>query len=223
MSGQGCFRLINAPPSPYGRRVAIALLEKGLDYEVSYDLPWGPDTCTPEYSPFQQLPILITPDGQNLYESGHILEWLEAKHPQPPLLPEQTDARLEAKHRQMLGERLMDFVQALVFEHNRPDPSPAWIERQGRKVEGGLDALEAIYALRPADAALDLGDIAVATTVLLFDFLVPAGLAPDLPQLRWRARSPRLATTADRLDQRPSFAVTRPRPMALDLKATVGA
>ena len=87
MSGQGGFRLINARPSPYGRRVAIVLIEKGLDYEVTYDVPWGSDTCTPEHSPFQQLPILISPDGEGLYESSYILEWLEAKYPEPPLLP----------------------------------------------------------------------------------------------------------------------------------------
>lgn len=223
MSGQGHFRLINARPSPYGRRVAIVLIEKGLDYEVTYDVPWGPGTCTPEYSPFQQLPILITPDGQSLYESGYILEWLEAKHPVPPLLPAAVDPRLEARHRQMLGERLMDFVQALVFEHNRPEPSPAWVERQRLKVEGGLDALEKIYANRDATAQFDLGDLAIATTVLLFDFIVPAGLAPDLPQLRWRGRVPNLAAMADRLDQRPSFMATRPQSMTVDLKATVGA
>ena len=223
MNGQGSFRLINARPSPYGRRVAIVLIEKGLDYEVTYDVPWGSDTCTPEHSPFQQLPILIAPDGEGLYESSYILEWLEAKYPEPPLLPVGIDSRLEARQRQMLGERLMDFVQALVFEYNRAAPSPAWVERQSRKVEGGLDALEAIYARRDTAAAFDLGDLAVATTVLLFDFIVPAGLAPDLPQLRWRGRAPHLAAAADRLDRRPSFAATRPQPMTVDLKATVGA
>ncbi len=31
------FTLINARPSPYGRKVAILLKEKGLDFEVQYD------------------------------------------------------------------------------------------------------------------------------------------------------------------------------------------
>lgn len=34
-------RLINAHPSPYGRKVAIALREKGIAYDVQYDEPWG--------------------------------------------------------------------------------------------------------------------------------------------------------------------------------------
>lgn len=223
MTGQGGYRLINARPSPFGRRVAIALIEKGVDFEVTYDVPWGPDTCTPEYSPFQQLPILVTPNGKTLYESGYILEWLETKFPEPALLPANPDRRLEAKYRQMLGERLMDFAQALVFEYNRPEPSQHWIERQSRKVVGGVQALEKAYSAdgRIAGDPLDTGDIAAATTLLLFDFIAPAGLGPDLPEFRWRSKAPALADAVERLDQRPSFVATRPQPMDVDLKATV--
>lgn len=218
------FRLVNARPSPFGRRIAIALREKGLDYDVIYDVPWGPDTCTPDYSPFQQLPILITPDGDYIYDSTFILEWLEATYPAPPLLPRGVAERLDAKRRQMLGERLMEFAQALVFEHHRPDPSPAWIERQTRKVEGGLAALDADYAKRVIgdETAIDMGDIAVATTMLVIDFIVPAGLSPDLPVFHWRSAAPALAVAVDRLDARPSFAATRPQMMDVNLTATVG-
>lgn len=223
MTGHGRYRLINARPSPFGRRVAIALIEKGVDFEVTYDVPWGPDTCTPEYSPFQQLPILVTPESETLYESGFILEWLETKIPSPPLLPADPNQRLEARRRQMLGERLMDFAQALVFEYNRPEPSQHWIERQSRKVFGGVQALEKAYSEggRVAGDPLDTGDIAAATTLLLFDFIAPAGLGPDLPEFRWRGAAPALTEAVERLDQRPSFVATRPQPMDVDLKATV--
>jgi glutathione S-transferase len=123
----------------------------------------------------------------------------------------------------MLGERLMDFAQALVFEYNRPEPSQQWIERQSRKVVGGVQALERAYSAdgRIAGDPLDTGDIAAATTLLLFDFIAPAGLGPDLPEFRWRSKAPALADAVERLDQRPSFVATRPQPMDVDLKATV--
>ena len=97
------FTLINARPSPYGRKVAIALQEKGLEYEVVYDRPWNEGSCTPDYSPLEQLPILVSEEGEKIYDSPYILEWLETRFPQPPLLPEPVDARLEARKRQMLG------------------------------------------------------------------------------------------------------------------------
>ena len=95
------FTLINAGPSPFGRKVAIALIEKKLDYVIQYDLPWGDKTCTPNYSPLQQLPILIEENGNCVYDSTYILEWLERRFPQPALLPADVDKLLEAKLRQM--------------------------------------------------------------------------------------------------------------------------
>ena len=70
------FTLINARPSPFGRKVAIALIEKDIEYAVRYDLPWGGETCTPKYSPLEQLPILIDEKGESIYDSTYILEWL---------------------------------------------------------------------------------------------------------------------------------------------------
>src|SRR3546814_425550 len=108
------FTLINARLSPYGRKVAILLKEKGLDFEVQYDKPWNEGTCTPHYSPVEQLPILITEQDERIYDSPYIVEWIETRYPQPPLLPADVDARLEARKRQMLGERLLDFAGNLI-------------------------------------------------------------------------------------------------------------
>lgn len=217
------FTLINARPSPFGRKVAIALIEKGLEYTVRYDVPWGAGTCTPDYSPLEQLPILIAGDGEMVYDSVYILEWLEARFPTPPLLPGDVAARLAAKKRQMLGERLMEAAQSLIFEKHRPDPSQAWIDRQLRKVGGALAELERMYGARglAAETALDLGDIAVGTTLLLFEFGLATGLIPETDELRWRGRYPALAAAIAILEQRPSFARTGPEMMDVDLQATV--
>lgn len=40
------YKLVNAGPSPYGRKVAVALHEKGLPFETIYDLPWTEATET---------------------------------------------------------------------------------------------------------------------------------------------------------------------------------
>ncbi len=217
------FTLINARPSPFGRKIAIALIEKGLSYDVRYDVPWGPETCTPQFSPIQQLPILLNEGGEAIYDSTYILEWLEGRFPAPPLLPADVDARLAAKKRQMLGERLMEIAQSLIFEMHRPDPSSAWVGRQTRKVLGGLAELERLHAGRHTSAAtaIDLGDIAVGTTALIFEFAVAAGLSPPIDALVWRGRYPHLTKFMLGLEQRPSFAATTPENMNVDLQATV--
>ena len=217
------FTLINARPSPFGRKVAIALIEKGIDYEVRYDIPWGSETCTPQYSPLEQLPILLSPEGETVYDSTYILEWLESRYPSPALLPVDSELRLAAKRRQMLGERLMEMAQTLIFETHRPDPSTAWIERQTRKLHGGFAALEDMHAGRSTSTRMpiDLGDIAIGTTALLFEFAVVAGLSPPLEALVWRGRYAALTSFLERLETRPSFVATTPQPMQVDLQATV--
>ena len=215
------FTLINARPSPFGRRVAIALIEKGLPYDVRYDVPWAEGTCTPEFSPVRQLPILIAEDGETIYDSPFILEWLETRYPSPSLMPADPEARLEARKRQMLGERAMEFAQALIFEMHRPDPSGPWVERQTLKVEGALAELDRLHSERDGTAPLDCGDIAVGTTLAILEFVVPAGLSPDIAALRWRDRHPNLARFSDAVERRPSFAATIPKPMQVDLQATI--
>lgn len=214
--------LINARPSPFGRKVAISLLEKGLDYNVQYDVPWGEGTCTPQYSPLEQLPILITAAGENIYDSAYILDWLEARHPVPALLPDGVSARLEVGKRRLLGERLMEVAQSLIFELQRPQPSNHWVERQTRKVAGAMAELERIHVESALQSPpLDLGDLAVATTLLGIEFAVTSGLSPDVPVLRWRGLYPALTAHIAELEKRPSFTATAPALMDVNLQAVV--
>jgi glutathione S-transferase len=217
------YRLVNARPSPYGRKVAVALREKGLPYETLIDEPWGPASRTSEFSPLRQLPILLTPAGEAIYDSGFILDWLEITHPAAPLLPADSAARIAALRVRTLGERLMEIAQALIFETLRPQPSAAWIERQTDKVVGGLAALEKLLGEPPpsAEAPIHQGHIAVGTTLLVWEFVVADGISPDIAALRWRDR-PATVRLVDVLQQRPSFAATRPASMPVDIAGQVG-
>ncbi len=217
------FTLINARPSPYGRKVAVVLQEKGIDYSVTYDVPWGDDTCTPSYSPLQQLPILITDADEYIYDSVYIVDWLEARFPTPALLPADLDARLLAQKRRMLGERLLEVAQALMFELLRPEPSTAWTDRQARKVQGALAELERLQENHVPQTAqgLDLGDIAVASTLLGLEYVMSAGIAPNVDALQWRGKCVSLTAAITRLEARPSFVATVPQMMDVNLRATL--
>jgi hypothetical protein len=138
-------------------------------------------------------------------------------------LPDDIDGRLAAKKRQLLGERLMEVAQSLIFESHRPEPSNAWMVRQTRKIWGAFAELEQMHA-KPrvtANGSIDLGDIAIGTTLLLFEFVVPAGLSPAIDALIWRGRYPGLTRFLTELEKRPSFVATLPQPMDVDLQATV--
>ncbi|MDP3674705.1 MAG: glutathione S-transferase N-terminal domain-containing protein [Novosphingobium sp.] len=217
------YTLINARPSPYGRKVAIALIEKGISYDVQYDVPWSGGTCTPEYSPLEQLPILVSAADERIYDSTYILDWLEKRHPEPALLPGDVDGLLFEKRLQMLGERLMEIAQTLVFELQRENPSESWIARQTRKIRGGLDELERLIGDRHVGDhhPISLGDIAVGTTLLIWEYMVEAGFSPDHPAFHWRAGHANLSRYVMALDSRPSFRETRPQMMEVNLRENV--
>ena len=81
-------------------RVRIALNLKGLKYEpVFVHLAKG-EHRQPQYAavnPQALLPTLELDDGKRLTQSLAIIEWLEEKHPTPPLLPKESMARARVR------------------------------------------------------------------------------------------------------------------------------
>ena len=85
-------RLYSGPLSLFTAKVRIALAEKGLDYErvevgwsrqARYE-PHHPDVVA--INPKRQVPCLVDGDLA-LYDSTLIFEYLEDRHPAPPLMP----------------------------------------------------------------------------------------------------------------------------------------
>lgn len=81
-------------------RVRIALNLKGLPYrQETYRLRAGEQRAE-QYlalNPQGLVPTLELPDGAALTQSLAILEWLEERHPQPPLLPADATARARVR------------------------------------------------------------------------------------------------------------------------------
>ena len=80
-------------------RVRIALNMKGLDYEqASIHLAKGRQ-YTPEFSEIspQNLVPVLEHDGQRLYQSPAIIQYLDEKFPQPALLPKDALGRNRAR------------------------------------------------------------------------------------------------------------------------------
>lgn len=203
-------KLISATPSPYARKVRIALAEKGIPFELLTEVPWNSTTATPRYNPLEKLPVLILEDGTGVYESSYILDWLELKFPQTPLLPKDVDGILAARKLDVLCNGVCDAVVLSFFERQRENGgSAAWIARQRRKIDGGIREIARLIGNRiwAVGDRFGLGDIATGSVV--------GYLAVRFKELPIRELHPDLAAYCDRLEERPSFADTRPYPQAI--------
>ena len=199
------YQLISATPSPYARKVRIALAEKGLPFELLTEVPWDSTTRTPRYNPLEKLPILLLDDGTSVYESSYILQYLELKHPQVPLVPKDIDGHLAARKLEVLCDGVCDAVVLSLFEKMRAGgASPEWLARQRRKIVGGMAEMARLVGQRQwaVGETFSLGDIAVGTAT--------GYVSLRYPDLNWRAPHPQLAMFSDRLAQRQSFKDSAP-------------
>ena len=214
--------LISATPSPFARKVRIAMLEKGIPFELRNEIPWHSDTETPTFNPLEQLPILIPDDEEPVFESSYILEWLEARYPDPPLLPADLQSMLEAKRIQVIAEGIMDSTALLFFEQQRKYPSVEWTKRQLRKIAGGLSELNRRIGDRSffVGDQFSLADIAVISVLGMQDVVEDIKAADhwrsiDPAMLPWRTIYPGLKRLELSLSARPSVKSTAPFMFAL--------
>lgn len=204
-------RLIGAVTSPYVRKVRVVLAEKKLDYKFIPENVWADDTQIGAANPLGKVPCLVM-DGQDaVFDSRVIVEYLDTLSPVGKLVPPSGRQRVEVKTWEALADGLMDAAILARLERTWPgraesERSPAWIDRQMKKVHDALAAMSAGLADKPwcsQGVHLSLADISVGCALGYLDF--------RFPELHWRGPHANLAHLLDdKLMQRPSFADTIP-------------
>lgn len=133
--------------SNYYNKVKLALLEKGLPFEE--ELAWVGETDLAA-SPLGKVPYLRTDEG-TLCESTVMLEYIEAKYPQPALLP--ADPFAAAKVRELL--RYLELHLELVARNLYPEAffggkvSDAAKEKTGQQLEKNIAAFAKLAKFSP--------------------------------------------------------------------------
>ena len=189
--------------SPYARKVRICLIEMDLQYEFVVEMPSDPNANVARLNPLGKVPLLQRDDGEVLFNSPMIVEYLHALKGTPVVPPDAEPWRVQRWH--ALGDGIMDAVVARMLELRRAD------ERQDANVVSRQEGKVA-SALRFADenysggeyleaAQLSIADIAFAVALDYVDFRYPHD---------WRATFPRLAKWLSGVRQRPSFNETSP-------------
>ena len=141
-------KLYEHPLSPYAQKVKIALYEKGLRFTaVSPEfLGGGVDEAFLASSPRREVPSLID-DDTTVFDSTIILEYLEDKWPQPPLLPAAPAERARVR---MIEEICDTYYEAInwgiaeirVFGRATGQLAEQMLTRAGEQIEKMNDRLE---------------------------------------------------------------------------------
>lgn len=195
--------LYGFPLSPFVRKVLVAIKEKGIDVQVVPSNPSQPDEAFSRASPFHKIPAIEDGDYR-LADSTAIVAYLDAKFPDPVLIP----AEPEARGRAVWFEEVVDTILI-------PAGAPIVVHRFLRpvifKTEGDEDAAKAgeEALLRPLDylegvlstggwlaGDYSVGDLSLACAVKTLSY---AGWSLDTE------RHPSLANWYARATDRPAW------------------
>ena len=142
--------------SNYYNKVKLALLEKGVAFTEEQWKPGRADAALLAASPLGKIPFIRTERG-SLCESQAILDYLEAAHPSPALLP--ADAWQAAKVRELAT--FMDLHVELVARELYPKAffgaalSDADAARIRTRLEGNLGGFKRLAVFAPFAAGAD--------------------------------------------------------------------
>ena len=199
--------LRSAPPSPFGRKVKIAASLLGLSERITIvtaDTNATDDVLRRE-NPLGKIPTLVLDNGDTLFDSRVILDYLDHLAGGGRIVPRETEARFSALRLQALCDGIMDASILQVYEARfRPEGlrHRPWLDYQAEKVARALAALEG--ETQALDPLPHVGQIALACALGYQDLRFKSV---------WRASHPTLVAWLDRFAaQVPAFAATKVEP-----------
>ena len=174
----------------------------GLDDQIAVEDAdtRNPDQTLLRQNPLGKIPALILPDGEVVYDSAVIVDYLDGLAGGGKIIPKEPGARIRSLTRQALADGIMEAAILLRYEvmwRDAPSRSDTWAAHQQGKVDRGLEAFQASV---PEDIS-DIATIALACTLGYLDLRFGGEWRPKHPDLvRW------LETFAEAV---PSFEATR--------------
>jgi glutathione S-transferase len=188
------------------RRVWMTLLEKGLDF-VTEEVQLNGQQFQPEFlkmNPFHHIPVLVDGDV-TIIESLAILDYLEAKYPQPSMLPADPNDLAKVRMVEMLTVNELAIAMIPLYPKmlSLGEGDPVQVAEARQKITTCLQFLEGLLDTRHFFGS---DNITLAETVA----------APVLATLSFAhiglAEFPKLNAWMTRMQQRPSWSASEATP-----------
>lgn len=201
-------QLVGSTTSPFSRKVRICFIEKEIPYSLLLEDGWNVNTKLHEINPLGKIPCLLLSNGNSIFDSSVIADYIDGMSAINPLLPQLNVEKAQVKSMEALADGLLDaaiLVRRERMFRSTAEQSQAWIERQLSKVHLSLNYLsDSIGTFEYCNLnKFTLSDIAIGCALDWLDF--------RLPEINWRTDHPNLDIYFSNLVLRPSFLSTDPR------------
>jgi glutathione S-transferase len=199
-------KLLYSLTSPYARKVRVVAAEKRIEIEMLKVVLADPDCPVIHHNPLGKIPVLILDDGESLFDSRVIVEYLDNRTPLARLIPQENSAKIWVRRWEALADGVCDAAILARQETARAENlrDPAVIEKQMGKVMRGLTQLNAELGENKwcVDDTFSLADIALGCLLGWLDL--------RYADMGWRDAYPNLARHFEEMMKRSSFSETVP-------------
>jgi maleylpyruvate isomerase len=147
-------KLFSLALSPYAARVRAAIHAKGLPVEImAPPADWRTSPDFRKLNPLVRIPVLVLDDGNALFESGVIVEYLEDAFPERPLRPRDPKDLARVRMITQIGEQyVMPSIMPLFGLFDTKTRDEAAIAAQIGKLDTALQQFNDL--LRPGTYAV---------------------------------------------------------------------
>ena len=199
------YHLVGNYISPYVRKVLVCMALKGLEYTIDPIAPFVGNERFSALSPLRRIPVLI--DGERVInDSSVICQYLDERHPQPPLYPADIGDRAQARWIEEYCDSWIGdvVIWGMFFQKGAKrhlfgeEPDEAIIARaRDEQLPVALDYLE---SLLPAEGFV-FGELGIADISIASFFRNAAFVRYAVDAQRW----PRVAALLERAWALPVF------------------
>jgi len=189
---------------PYGHRASIALLEKQVAFEATFFQQGKRPPEMESVSPYAKSPTLF--DGEErVWNSAVVLEYLEDRYPERPLLPRAAGERAQVRMvaAQVASELESHLGVVAVETRYKPEKDQAKVDQAIRSFDAALEG----WDRRLENRLFLVGESLTLADVTLFT-VFPA--LRDLAGFDIPAQRPRLRAWFDRMAARPTTRLLEP-------------
>ena len=152
--------------SPYSRKVRMVIIEKNLESQVEGVLvnPFENNADLEKVNPLGKIPALVLDNGETLFNSPLLVEYLDSLDDKNPLCPND-ETKWTVLKWQALADGVLDATYNIVMETRREkqQQSTKWIKNWRQDIKRSLQEME--NKIETLGSQTQLSHLAIATAL----------------------------------------------------------